>query len=157
MTFGYDRSAILAAGNGMSLLIITVVILWEAYGRLQHPEPVNSTWMFVSKGVGLVMNLYLGLGMRHEENRNVKSAVCICSGMRPRLRVSSPEESSFCGKLVCRGPDLSVLIALLIAVGAWRIVKQTLRILMEGTPQGRPPKKEALRGSKNPNKSIFSI
>ncbi|UOF89568.1 cation diffusion facilitator family transporter [Fodinisporobacter ferrooxydans] len=138
MTFGYYRSGILAALiNGITLILITIWILWEAYGRFQHPEPVQSTWMFVSAGVGLLINLYLGLGMRHEDDINVKSAVLhmlgdaaasagvIVGGVIILLTKSSIVD-----------PILSVCIALLIAFGAWRIVKQTTVILMEGTPQG---------------------
>ncbi|WP_394542614.1 cation transporter dimerization domain-containing protein [Priestia aryabhattai] len=33
-------------------------------------------------------------------------------------------------------PILSILIALLVAVGAWRIIKETYVVLMEGTPAG---------------------
>lgn len=138
MTFGYYRAGILAAFvNGITLILITIWILWEAYGRFQHPEHVTPAWMFVSAGVGLAMNLYLGLGMRHEENINVKSAVIHMLG----------DAAASAGVIVggvmialtdwtVIDPILSVLIALLIAAGAWRIVKQTVGVLMEGTPRG---------------------
>lgn len=140
MTFGYYRAGILAAFiNGITLILITIWILWEAYSRFQHPEHVTPVWMFVSAGVGLAMNLYLGLQMRHEdeENINVKSAVLHMLG----------DAATSAG--VCVGgiiilfthwyvidPILSVLIALFIARGAWEIVKQTISVLMEGTPAG---------------------
>jgi cobalt-zinc-cadmium efflux system protein len=138
MTFGYYRAGILAAFiNGITLILITLWILWEAYGRFQQPEHVTPTWMFVSAGVGLAMNLYLGLGMRDEENINVKSAVLHMLG----------DAAASAGVIVggtiiafthwyAVDPILSVLIALLIAWGAWKIVKQTVSVLMEGTPAG---------------------
>lgn len=44
MTFGYHRSGILAALiNGITLIAITLIILWEAYSRFQHPEHVTTT------------------------------------------------------------------------------------------------------------------
>ncbi len=138
MTFGYHRSGILAAlMNGITLVVITLIILWEAYGRFQHPEHVTPTWMFASAGVGLLLNLYLGLGMRHEENLNVRSAVLHMLG-----DAAASAGVIIGGILILLthwyvvDPILSVLIAILIAVGAWRIVKQTVGILMEGTPQG---------------------
>ncbi|MFB5189886.1 cation diffusion facilitator family transporter [Alicyclobacillus fastidiosus] len=137
MTFGYARSGILAAlVNGLTLIVITLWILMEAYRRLQHPGHVHSLWMFISASVGLCVNLYLALGMRHEENLNVKSAVLHMLG----------DAAASAGVIVAGiiisfthwyivDPLLSIAIAVLIAFGAWRIVRQTMKILMEGTPQ----------------------
>lgn len=138
MTFGYYRAGILAAFvNGITLILITLWILWEAYSRFQHPEHVTPTWMFISAGVGLTMNLYLGLGMRHEENINVQSAVLHMLGD------AAASAGVIIGGVIILfthwyviDPILSVLIALLIARGAWKIVKQTVGVLMEGTPAG---------------------
>ncbi|TCP28898.1 cobalt-zinc-cadmium efflux system protein [Scopulibacillus darangshiensis] len=136
-TFGYHRSGILAAFiNGVTLIVITLVILWEAYQRFQTPHPIHSTWMFIGAGVGLIVNLYLGLGMRKEENLNVKSAVLHILGD------AAASAGVIVGGIILYftgwyyiDPILSVGIALLIAFSAWRIVTQTIGILMEGTPE----------------------
>ncbi|QQE81382.1 cation transporter [Alicyclobacillus sp. SO9] len=138
MTYGYYRSGILAAlFNGMLLILITIWILWEAYGRFRNPEHVAPLWMFISAGVGLLVNLYLGLGMRHDEDLNVRSAVLHMLGD------ASASAAVIVGGIIIAftnwfviDPVLSVLISILIAMGAWRIVKQTVAILMEGTPKG---------------------
>lgn len=138
MTFGYYRAGILAAFiNGITLILITVWILWEAYNRFQRPEPVEPAWMFVSAGVGLAMNVFLGLGMRNDENINVKSVVLHILGD------AAASVGVIVGGLIIAlkgwtmiDPVLSVLIALLIVFGAWRIVWQTMAVLMEGTPAG---------------------
>lgn len=138
MTYGYHRAGILAALiNGITLILITIWILWEAYGRFQHPEHVTPSWMFFSAGMGLLINLYLGLGMRNEDDVNVKSAVLHMVG----------DAVASAGVIVggvlmmetgwyIIDPVLSVLIAVLISLGAWQIVKQTVGVLMEGTPRG---------------------
>ncbi|WP_083511574.1 cation diffusion facilitator family transporter [Alicyclobacillus acidiphilus] len=138
MTYGYYRSGILAALiNGITLILITVWILWEAYDRFQKPEAVTPVWMFVSAGVGLLMNLYLGLGMRKEEDINVKSAVLHMLGdAAASAGVIVGGVIILVTKWYVIDPILSVLIALLIAFGAWKIVRQTVVILMEGTPKG---------------------
>ncbi|MBL0385588.1 cation transporter [Tumebacillus sp. ITR2] len=138
MTFGYHRAGILAAFvNASTLIVIAVIILWEAYRRFQNPEPVGSTWMFISASVGLVMNLYLGFGLSKEDNINVRSAVLHILGD------AAASAGVIIGGLIILftgwyvvDPILSVLIAILIAFGAWKIVKQTVSILMEGTPNG---------------------
>lgn len=137
MTYGYYRSGILAALiNGITLILITIWILWEAYSRFHQPERVTPTWMFVSAGFGLLINLYLCLGMRGEENINVKSAVLHMLGD------AAASAGVIVGGIVILFTKwyaidsiLSVLIAVLIAFGAWRIVKQTVGVLMEGTPK----------------------
>lgn len=138
MTFGYHRTGILAALiNAVSLIVIAIVIASEAYHRFAHPEPVHSTAMFLSAGVGLAVNLYLGLGLRGSDDINVKSAVLHMLGD------AAASAGVIVGALVILltgwyeiDPLLSVLIALLIASGAWRVLQQTVAILLESTPKG---------------------
>lgn len=126
MTYGYYRAGILAALiNGISLILITVWILGEAFQRFQHPEPVDSTWMFVSASEGLVMNLYLGLGMRKVDNINIQSAVLHMLGD------AVASAGVIIGGVVIAltkwyvvDPILSVLIAILIAFGVWRLANR---------------------------------
>lgn len=137
-TYGYHRSGILAAFiNAMTLIVVAVVILFEAIDRFRNPQPVGSTWMFISASVGLCMNLYLGLGLSKEDNINVKSAVLHMIGD------AVASAGVILGGIIILftgwysiDPILSVLIGFLIAFGAWKIVKQTVGILMEGTPRG---------------------
>lgn len=137
MTFGYYRSGILAAlANAVTLILVTLWILWEAYHRFLHPEHVAPGWMFVSAGVGLVVNLYMGLGMHGDHDLNVKSAVLHMLGD------AAASAGVIVGGVIMLlthwylvDPILSVLIAVLIAFGATRIVRQTIGILMEGTPK----------------------
>src|SRR5438876_12384860 len=52
-TFGYHRVGILVAlVNAVTLIVIALVISWEAVQRLQHPEPVQPLIMFLSAGFG---------------------------------------------------------------------------------------------------------
>src|SRR6266851_5497232 len=75
-TFGYHRVGILAAlVNALTLIVIAIVITWEAVQRFQHPEPVQPLVMFLSAGIGIAINLYIGLGLQKEEdNLNARAA-----------------------------------------------------------------------------------
>lgn len=138
MTFGYHRTGILAAlVNAVSLIVIAIVIAAEAYRRMAHPHPVTGPAMFISAAIGLLINLYMGLGMRGSEDINVKSAVLHMLGD------AAASAAVIVGGLVIWwthwyiiDPVLSVLIAVFIAVGAWRILQQTVSVLMESTPRG---------------------
>lgn len=138
LTYGYHRTGILAAlVNGVALIAIALIITVEAYQRIIHPQPVNALWMIGSASVGLLINLYLGLGMRDEDNLNVRSAVLHMLGdALASAGVIVGAVIILWTKWYMIDPILSVAISLLIAYGAWRIVKQTVNILMEATPKG---------------------
>src|SRR6266567_5589513 len=61
-TFGYHRVGILAAlVNAVSLVVIALLIFWEAIARLRNPEPVHSTPMIVVALIAIVMNTVISL------------------------------------------------------------------------------------------------
>src|SRR5713226_9331934 len=59
-TYGYHRTGILAALlNAVTLIVIVLAIVYEAVQRFQHPEKVTAWLLFVSAGVGIIVNLYI--------------------------------------------------------------------------------------------------
>ncbi len=138
-TFGYHRVGILAAlANAVTLILIAVVILIEAVQRFQHPERVQPLIMFLSAGIGIAVNLYIGFGLRKEgDNLNVRAAMLHVFG-----DVAASAGVIIAGIIILTtgwtlaDPLLSVGIAVLIAVGAWRILRETTDILLEAVPKG---------------------
>lgn len=137
-TFGYHRVSILAAlVNALTLILIALAILWEAVGRFQHAEPVQPLVMFLSAGISIVVNLYIGFGLRKEgDNLNVRAAALHVFG-----DVGASVAVIVAGVVILltawnsADPLLSVGIAGLIAVGAWRILRETTDILLEAVPR----------------------
>ncbi len=138
-TFGYHRVGILAAMvNAVTLIVIAFAILLEAIQRFQHPEPVQPLIMFLAAGIGIVLNLYIGFGLMQEANNlNVRAAMLHVFG-----DVGASVGVIVAGIIILLtgwtfvDPLLSVGIAVLIAVGAWRILRETTDILMEAVPRG---------------------
>ncbi len=138
-TFGYHRVGILAAlANAVTLIIIAVAIIWEAIQRFQHPEPIQPVAMFIAAGIGIIVNLYIGFGLHKEEsNLNVRAAMLHVFG-----DVGASVGVIIAGLIILLtgwtvvDPLLSVGIALLIVVGAWRILRETTDILLESAPKG---------------------
>ncbi len=138
-TFGYHRVGILAAlANAVTLILIAFAIIWEAIQRFQHPEPIQPLAMFISAGIGILVNLYIGFGLHKEEsNLNVRAAMLHVFG-----DVGASVGVVVAGLIILLtgwtivDPLLSVGIALLIAVGAWRILRETTDILLEAAPRG---------------------
>lgn len=137
-TFGYHRVGILAALlNAFTLILITIWILWEAIARFQHPQPVQPLVMFVSAGIGIVINLFIGFGLQKEsDNLNVRAAALHVFG-----DVAASVAVVVAGAVILltgwypADPILSVGIACLIALGAWRILRETTDILLEAVPK----------------------
>src|ERR1043166_979583 len=76
-TFGYHRVGIFAAlVNAVSLVVIALLIFWEAADRLGHPQPVHSTPMIVVALIAIAMNTSISLWLRREAQHdlNVRSA-----------------------------------------------------------------------------------
>lgn len=138
-TFGYHRVGILAAlVNAVTLIVIALTILVEALQRFQHPEPVQPLIMFIAAGVGIVVNLFIGFGLQKEgDNLNVRAALLHVFG-----DVGASAGVIVAGIIILltqwtlADPLLSIGIAALIAVGAWRILRETTDILLEASPKG---------------------
>ncbi|QAT84661.1 cation efflux family protein [Corallococcus coralloides] len=135
-TYGYYRMEILSALlNGVLLLVITIFILMEAWERMRTPAPVELGPMALVAGIGLVANL-AALGFLHQtHSMNVRGAF---------LHVLGDTLSSV-GVLIGAGvmwwtgwyvvdPIISVLISMIIVVGALRLVKDAVDVLLEAVP-----------------------
>lgn len=137
-TFGYHRVGILAAlANAVTLILIAVVIVWEAVQRFQHPEPVQPLVMFLAAGIGIAVNLYIGFGLRKEgDSLNVRAAMLHVFGdVGASVAVIVAGIIILLTRQTIVDPLLSVGIAVLIAIGAWRILRETTDILLEAAPR----------------------
>ena len=138
-TFGYHRVGILAAMvNAVTLIVIAFAILLEAVQRFQHPEKVQPQIMFLAAGVGIVINLIIGFGLFKEaSNLNVRAAMLHVFG-----DVAASAGVIVAGVIILFtgwtfvDPLLSIGIAVLIAISAWRILHETTDILLESVPKG---------------------
>ena len=139
-TYGYHRAGILAAlANALTLVGLALFIGYEAYQRLSDPEPVASHLMLVVAVVGLMANLgvarYLQSGPAH--NLNLRAAIAhVLGDALASAAVIVGAIAIALGGPVQIDPILSVLIGVIITVGGWSIVRETLNILMEGAPPG---------------------
>ena len=138
--FGYHRFEVLAAlFNGVTLLLIAASILYEAYQRTVHPQPVQSETMILIAFIGLLANLVSAWALMKESD--VKTNINAHSAY---LHVIGDAISSvgviIAGLLIMHyslylaDPIISGIVALIISRGAFNVVRESLHILMEGTP-----------------------
>lgn len=139
-TYGYHRFEILAAAvNALLLFAVAIYILFEAYQRFRSPAEVQTTGMLVVATLGLVINL---ISMRllssdKDSSLNIKGAYLeVWSDMLGSLGVMIAAVViyftgwSWVDTLVAAGIGLWVLPR------TWILLKESLNILLEGTPEG---------------------
>jgi cobalt-zinc-cadmium efflux system protein len=138
-TFGYHRAGVLAAlVNAASLVAVSFFIFYEAFQRLQHPQAVHAGTMMAVAAVGVVMNgviaflLYRAGGdvnlrsaLLHEVGDTLSTAAVIAGGWAIMVTGNYWIDAA-----------LSLGIGALILWSGYGIVRETLNILLEGTPRG---------------------
>jgi cobalt-zinc-cadmium efflux system protein len=137
-SYGYQRVTILAALlNSITLIVIVLAIGFEALRRLASPESVQGGIVIVTALVGIAVNTFVIFGLRGEaRSLNVRAAFLHISG-----DIGATVGVVIAGAVILLtgwlyiDPLLSLLIAALIAYGAWGIVRETVNLLMEGTPR----------------------
>ena len=139
-TFGYRRFEILAAVfNGVTLIGIAVFIVAEAAGRFVNPPEIATTGMLVIAVLGLVVNIIVAKilmsGDTHD-NLNMKGALLHVFGdlLGSVAAIVAALSIMFFG-WGFMDPLASVIVAVLIAVSGFRILRQSLNVLMEGVPE----------------------
>jgi cobalt-zinc-cadmium efflux system protein len=139
-TYGYHRVGILAAlVNAVSLVVIALLIFWEAASRLGHPEPVKSTPMIVVALVAIILNTVISLWLRRaaKDDLNVRSAYMHMVGdaISAAGVVLAGVAIALTGSSIV-DPIVSVVIGILILWSSWGIVKESVNVLLEGIPEG---------------------
>lgn len=142
-SFGYYRAEILAAlVNAATLLTVAALVLGEAIGRLQTPRDVLGGPMLAIATGGLVVNL-AGLALLHgvqSQNLNVRGAFLHLLGdMLGSLGAMASGLAILGPGWTWADPVASIIIAILIVVSAWRLLKEALAVLMEGAPAHLDP------------------
>ena len=137
-TFGYHRAGILIAlFNSTTLILITLGIFYEAYQRLVSPPEVKETVLIVVAIIAFVINTGTALLVKRgsESDLNVRSAyVHLAGDAASTLGAVLAGIGIALTGLQILDPLASVLIGLLILWNAWGIVRESVDILLEGTP-----------------------
>ncbi|HTA23812.1 MAG TPA: cation diffusion facilitator family transporter [Terriglobales bacterium] len=138
-TYGWHRAGVLAAlVNAASLVVIAFFIFYEAVKRLRNPEPVHAGLMMGVAAVGVVMNGVIAL-MLYKSHRDVNIRSTLLHEIGDTVSTAAVILGGWA--IMATGqywidPALSFGIGALILWSGFGIVRETLNILLEGTPQG---------------------
>ena len=137
-TFGYHRTEILAAFlNGIFLWAVVILIIFSAIQRLQTPATVASQEMLLIAVIGLAANgLSAGVLSRSKsESLNVKSAFLhVVSDTLGSVAVIAAGLIMFFTGWYQADPIFSMLVAILISYGAYKLIRESINVLLEGVP-----------------------
>jgi cobalt-zinc-cadmium efflux system protein len=138
-TYGYHRAGVLAAlVNSATLVAVSFLIFFEAVRRIQHPQPVQAHLMMWVAAAGVVMNGCIAIMLyRTDRDLNVRSALVHEIG--DTLSTAAVIAGGWA--ILATGqywidPALSFGIGALILWSSFGIMRETLNILLEGTPRG---------------------
>ena len=138
-TFGYQRAGVLAAFvNALTLIVLSGWIAISALHRLAAPEPVQPKLMMIVAAAGVLMNgCIAALLWKFSGDVNIRSVFLHMLGdTLSTAAVIAGGAGILFTHLTWIDPVLSVIIAGMILYSSAGIVRETLHILLEGTPRG---------------------
>jgi cobalt-zinc-cadmium efflux system protein len=139
-SFGYQRAEVLAAlVNGLVLVALSIWIFVEAYGRLSDPPDVLGGWMLAVALLGLAGNLTAAWMLARTAHGSLN--------MQAALRHVTADALGSGGVVVAAivilttgwryaDPAVGALIAVLVLASSWTVLRDSVHILLEGTPRG---------------------
>jgi cobalt-zinc-cadmium efflux system protein len=137
-TFGYKRAEILAAFiNAVSLIAISVYLMVEAGKRFMNPKEVDYLWMLWLGILGIIANGLSVLILHHnkEENLNIRAAYLHLIGdALTSVAVVVGAVCIWLFKIYWIDPLVTVLISIYIFVHTFKILKESVGILMQFAP-----------------------
>ncbi|WP_416191086.1 cation diffusion facilitator family transporter [Neisseria sp. CCUG12390] len=140
-TFGYKRFEILAAAlNGLLLVAIAALIVYEAVQRFIAPPQIATAGMLFISVLGLLVNVgvavYMAKNGDTEENVNMRGAYLhVLSDMFGSVGAVAAALLMMAYGWTWADPLASILVAALVGRSGWVLFRQTLHILMEGAPE----------------------
>ena len=138
-TFGLKRAEILAAAaNGLALVVVSVLVTFEAVVRLLHPPSVHGAPLIVVAAAGTVVNVAAAMALARADRRSLN----VTSAYRHILT----DLYGFIGTVVAgivivatgftrADPIASLVVVVLMLEAAWAMLGPAVHILLEATPE----------------------
>ena len=137
-TFGYHRVGVLAAlANAVTLILLAIYIFYEGYQRLTHPELVASLPMIIVALIALVLNTSIALALHHgSHDVNVRAAfIHMVGDAVSSIGVVIAGIGIWLSGSTVWDPVVSLIIGAFILWSSWSIIRETINILLESTPE----------------------
>lgn len=152
-TYGYKRFEILAALlNGITLVALSMYILYEAIERLSHPPTVIGKGMMIISIAGLIINLIVAWILSRGEtkdNLNIRSAFMhVLGDLLGSVGAIVAATLILLFDWNIADPIASMIVSVLVLYSGWHILKDSVHILMESKPSSVDTE-DVIEGLKN--------
>src|SRR5262249_31777009 len=138
-TYGYHRAGVLAAFvNAITLVVVSIFIFIEAIHRLRQPVPVHAGVMIWVAGIGVLMDGLIA-GILHGKSHDVNVRSAFIHMMGDALSTAAVIIGGVAIHVTGQNwidPVLSFAIGALILWSSFGIIRESLNILLEGSPRG---------------------
>ena len=139
-SYGYGRMEVLVGFvNALSQFVLVGWIIYEAVMRLLHPGAILSGVMLVVAVIGLLVNLLVLRtlhGHAHDDVNLAGASLHVLGDLLGSLAAVLAALAIRWFGWLWADPVLSMLVSLLILNSAWRLLRQSAHILLEGVPDG---------------------
>jgi cobalt-zinc-cadmium efflux system protein len=144
-TYGYKKTTILVALMNAGILLVSIgAITYEAIQRIIHPQPLPGKIISIVAGIGILINASTALLFfrSKEKDLNVKSAFMhlISDAIVSAGLVIGGIIIYYTG-IYRIDSFLSIVIAIVILLSTWQLLKDSLRLSLDGVPEGIDLKK----------------
>jgi cobalt-zinc-cadmium efflux system protein len=137
-TYGYLRLEILAAlVNGAGLIVISLLIFWQAWHRLRAPEAIAGSLMLAVALAGLAVNIVAAVTLHGsaEHNLNVRGAYLhVLGDLLGSVGAIIAAALIMTTGWLPADALISGFVGLLILVGSWKLVRESVDVLLEAVP-----------------------
>lgn len=138
-TYGYQKSTILIALlNAVILLVAVGVIIVESIRKIQHPEPIDGTLVSWTAGVGIIVNGVTAWMLMKDQKHdlNIRGAFLhMAADTLVSLGVVIAGIIISLTGFVLIDPIISLVIAAVILISTWRMLRESLSLSIDGVPE----------------------
>ena len=139
-TFGFRRLEILAAlANGVALVAIALWIFVEAARRIADPPETVASWVLALGLAGVAVNLATAFVLRRSRSRSLNLEAAfrhVVADLLGSLGVVVAGVVILATGWLLADPLVSLVIGLLILLSSWGVLRESVAVLLEGTPAG---------------------
>jgi cobalt-zinc-cadmium efflux system protein len=140
LTFGLERAEVLGAlVNGITLLVASAWIVFEALQRVGDPADVQGGGVLVIAAVGIVINLGSALILLRSKGQSLNMQGALVHMVTDAIGLAGTVVAALAILLwdaTWADPVASLAIALLVVYSGFRLLADTVHVLLEGTPSG---------------------
>jgi len=139
-SYGYGRMEVLVGFvNALSQFVLVAWVAYEAVQRLLQPEAIRSGLMLGVAAIGLLVNVLVLRhlhGHAHDDVNLAGASLHVLGDLLGSVAAVLAALAIHAFGWLWADPLLSLLVAVLILVSAWRLLRRSAHILLEGVPEG---------------------